>query len=260
MSLYRPDLQELWTNARDSIAHALDHFSEFSATRDKSRQWHHGKWIILSVYHAADKVLKMMLKDLDPNDSHGHFTDRQGHPKNRMPALMETRTTLLKYEGTGRLKASEVKLLDLIRSLSHQRHEIEHRNPPSNIDPSIAAWSILAILRVVSLRFTVATKDIFDQDPPIERDVFQAINFQHYDEYNRFIEAVLKEQYPDGQYFDPCPVCEVRAVYSSRCEACFEEVSCETCTSCGAEFFVPLDRELPWGTVYKCPQCGTAVP
>jgi len=54
-----------WLNAKDSLLHALDHFVELS---DKSsNKWHHQKWIILSVHHAASCLVSMWLKEADKN-------------------------------------------------------------------------------------------------------------------------------------------------------------------------------------------------
>ena len=40
-------VEGLWENGRDSIVHALDHFSE--RDRERSDRQHHDKWIVLSV-------------------------------------------------------------------------------------------------------------------------------------------------------------------------------------------------------------------
>ncbi len=67
MYLDRDDVKGLWLNARNSMYHAFEHFSDLAANHgDKV---HHRKWIILSVHHAAECFLKILLKDLDPTDS-----------------------------------------------------------------------------------------------------------------------------------------------------------------------------------------------
>jgi hypothetical protein len=46
----------LWENARDSILHALEHFTEISLKDGKED---HKKWIVLSFHHAAEAVCNM---------------------------------------------------------------------------------------------------------------------------------------------------------------------------------------------------------
>lgn len=55
----------LWENGRDSITHALYHFSE--RERERSNTQHHDKQIVLSVHHAAECVCNMRLLELDPS-------------------------------------------------------------------------------------------------------------------------------------------------------------------------------------------------
>jgi hypothetical protein len=56
----------LWANGRDSIIHALDHFSERDRPRADRR--HHDKWIVMSVHHAAECICNMRLIQLEPNN------------------------------------------------------------------------------------------------------------------------------------------------------------------------------------------------
>ena len=247
MSLDRGDIQRLWINAKDSIIHALDHFSMLA--HGKGNHWHE-KWIILSVHHAADYFLRMLLKDVDPNDSQRYFSDPS------KVYLGKTRYVLLKYKDSGKLKSWELKLLDLVGSLNQQRIDIAHRDPSDHLDPTTAAWSILAILRAASRRFDIAPEEIFDQYPPIQREVVEAIHWRHLDEYSAFIEAVLAEEHPETRFFELCPYCGTHAIYGSRCEGCFEEVSSESCASCGADFYVPSDRQAFPDEDYNCPECG----
>lgn len=55
----------LWLNARDSIRHALDHFSELTRPKEKESD-HHRKWALLSVHHAAECFCNMLLIQLNP--------------------------------------------------------------------------------------------------------------------------------------------------------------------------------------------------
>ena len=67
MHLDRDDVKGLWYNARNSMYHAFEHFSELAANQgDKD---HHQKWIIISVHHVAECFLKILLKELDPTFS-----------------------------------------------------------------------------------------------------------------------------------------------------------------------------------------------
>ena len=58
--------KELWKNARDSIFHALEHFSELSLKYSDGP--HHKKWIVLSVHHAAEAFCNMLLMQFGPGN------------------------------------------------------------------------------------------------------------------------------------------------------------------------------------------------
>ena len=58
------DKQEgLWRNCEDSIRHALEHFS-FGASEVES--FHHHKWALLSVAHAAEVYGNLLLCTFNP--------------------------------------------------------------------------------------------------------------------------------------------------------------------------------------------------
>jgi hypothetical protein len=74
----------LWANGRDSILHALDHFTERDRAR-ADRHPHHDKWIVLSVHHAAECICNMRLIQLEPDNA---LFSRRGAI--RFPSLSDT--------------------------------------------------------------------------------------------------------------------------------------------------------------------------
>ena len=73
----------LWRNCEDSIRHALEHFSAGASEDDP---FHHHKWALLSVAHAAEVYGNLLLCVFDPK-----------HPENARgwyPSLDGVRTAL----------------------------------------------------------------------------------------------------------------------------------------------------------------------
>ncbi|MBI1748019.1 MAG: hypothetical protein HYR55_15735 [Acidobacteria bacterium] len=242
----------LWENARDSMFHALEHISELGSTDEN--KIHHRKWIILSAHLAAECFLKILLKSLDPSES--QFKDSKG--RTWFPSLSETLLAIRKFEQSGELKQSEQKLLDLLEKLNKVRNEIIHRDLPNDIDPSVAAWSILAMLRAFSSRIGVATREIFDQVPPIETDIVNLIRWHKLGEYQAFVEQSLREDYPNIPFFPQCPNCGTMAILNDSCESCFVEISRVECRNCMEEYYIFSDQKhrLFFGNV--CPNCGVS--
>ena len=249
----RDDVKGLWDNAHNSMYHAFEHFSELATTTNQDAKRHHRKWIIISVHTAAECFLKILLKELDPTDS--YFKDSKGRV--HFPNLTEILLALRKLEHAGRLSRAEQKLLDLLAELNKTRNEIIHRDFPNDPDASVAAYSMLAMLRAASRRWGIALEALYSQDPPIQTDVVKSIHWKRFDDYNAFIEESLRDEYPEIKFFHQCPYCGTNAIMRRRCEACLQPMKLKECPSCGEEFYIPSDRGLLPEEEYKCPACGT---
>jgi hypothetical protein len=97
----------LWENGRDSITHALDHFSEREAERSNRRR--HDKWIVLSLHHAAECVCNMRRLGLDPSRP---LFSRKGEVW--FPSLSETIKQLQQPINAGRLSPTVHQLFHLL--------------------------------------------------------------------------------------------------------------------------------------------------
>ncbi len=179
----------LWENGRDSITHALYHFSERETER--SNRQHHDKWIVLSVHHAAECVCNMRLLELDPSC---RLFSRRG--AFWFPFLSETIKELQQTIYSGRLTTAENQLFRLLSDLSDIRHQFMHRTAPKESDVSVAAMCMIGVLKYIERLKGESTSDIVWQSPPIEGDVVAAIRYTRLEEYNDFVALFLQEKYP----------------------------------------------------------------
>ena len=174
--------KELWKNSRDSIFHALEHFSELSLKYGDER--HHKKWIVLSVHHAAETFCNMLLKQFDPGNA---IFKRKG--QDYWPSLVPAIDELLTPKFRARLTGAEIRLLDLLKELNESRNRIMHGMVPQDLDLTLPAMSILGLSRVAYRRRGESVEDILQVDPPIQGDVVQAISYRKSQDYYRFVEA-----------------------------------------------------------------------
>lgn len=130
-----------------------------------------------------------------------------------------------------------------------------HGIVPENLELSVTAMSILGLSRVAYRRQGESVEDILQVDPPIQSDVVRAISYKKFDDYYRFVEAFLAEEFP-GKYFPECENCGASSIVNSRCEACFETMESFTCDSCDVEILLPKSRGLQGETEVICPSCG----
>jgi hypothetical protein len=243
--------KQLWENSRDSIRHALEHFAELSAkTGDED---HHKKWIVLSVHHSAEAFCNMLLKQFDPTNPMFKRGQQDWWPS-LLPAINELLTP--KYQA--RLTGSEIRLLDLLRGLNDSRNRIMHGLTPENPDVSLPAMSILGLSRVAYRRKGESVEDILQTDPPIQSHVIKAISYRKFNDYYRFVEAFLAEEFP-GKYIPECENCGASAVVNKRCEACFESMDSFTCDCCDAEFLLPESFRFQTQGEIICPACGEKI-
>lgn len=240
----------IWLNARDSLTHALNHFVELAGTNKE--KWHHQKWIILSVHHAACCLAALWLRSAD--DNHPIFKGEGG--KEAFPHLEEMIKALQKYKGTKHLTLAESELLELLNRLNNIRNKFMHRLPPTEINKEVMAYtatSMVGMLHVVERRAGASFHQLFDEFPEIRKYVMEAIHYSKIEEYFSFIERILENQGYQHQ-LPQCPGCGAHAVVGCHCEACFEDVSEVECPSCHGEFYIqtvyPFEQE--------CPECGYA--
>jgi hypothetical protein len=238
----------LLENARDSIRHAMDHFSERRSRKNDSS--HDDKWIVLSVHHTAECVCNALLLHIEPacplfkgGTRYPHLTD----------SIKRLTSQLLQ-----RPSPAESSLLALLNQLSPMRHEFMHRVVTTKVDVSIAAMCLIGILKHLELRYGTKSSEIVEQSPPIQTDIVEAIRWQKPDEYGKFVEAFLNEKYKNAR-LRQCPSCAVASVISSRCEACFEDIASISCPACDDKvLFIPWERQTGKTSV-DC-DCGKAIP
>lgn len=210
------DLEGLARNWRDSLAHALTHFSELSSS---DYGFHNRKWIVLSVHHAAEVFSNYILKRMDAS-----------HPvKGRYPSLGRVLNSIQRHPVWNMLRGSEREVVEkYLPPLVEMRDTLMHRPAPEKIDVSGAAIALLALLTLVRRLTGARTKEFLDQYPPIEIDVVDELRVDQLDRYTRFVERVVREEVGDDPEIWPIRYCNhcggaTVLTYESECRACFQE-------------------------------------
>lgn len=242
-----PSIKEgLWANGRDSILHALLHFSE--RDREQADRKHHDKWIVLSVHHAAECLCNMRLVEFTPSA----FL-RDG--KLWFPSLNITIGQLKQPQNNARLSPAERYLLSWLSQMSDIRHQFMHRLAPEDADVSVAAICMIGLLKQIEKHEGETASDLICQSPSIEGDVVKAIRWQRLDDYNKVVALFIREKYPD-RHLEACPACGVPIILSSECEACFEQLDYVRCAECDEEtYFMAWQRHHGIFDV-DCQGCG----
>jgi hypothetical protein len=242
--------RQLWLNARDSIRHALDHFSELRGSKGEEAK-HHSKWALLSVHHAAESFCNMLRLSL-ASQSRPVASAAETY----FPSLAKSLELLAEPGWDDRLSLGERRLLFLLRELPKARNEIMHRGLPNEVEVSAAAISLLGILRITARRFGEDTSTTVEQHPRIEADVFSAIRYRRLEEYCAFAETLLREEYSPTD-LEICPNCATQSVFHSHCEICFEEMDSVSCPHCGESNYVASwERHLNPKSEIECGHCG----
>lgn len=202
----------LWRNCADSITHSLQHFS---AASEETEPFHHRKWAILSVAHAAEVYCNLLLSVFDPN--------HPNNPKGHYPSLDQARELL---KGHPRLIGSERYVIEEVLSpLAKQRNTLMHMPAPEMLSATDTAIALLSLLHIIRRRTGLDTTDFFHQSPPIERDIFEEVGWREHDAWFRIAEKLVKWEYGEG-YIESCGKCGAFAVPPDLpCQACFEPAS-----------------------------------
>lgn len=209
------DLAGLWRNCRDSLAHALFHFSEL---RSSDYGFHNRKWIVLSIHHAAEVFCNYLLKRADPTYP----------PKGRYPSLSDVIKLLQMHPLWETLSGTEQEVVTVyLPPLTELRNVLMHRPAPEEIDISQPAVATLALLTLVKRRTGASTEEFLSQSPSIEYDIVDELRTHQWPSYTAFVERVLSEEFPgdDWIYIVQCDYClgQTRVRHDSECRACFHE-------------------------------------
>ncbi len=254
MTLDRPDIEPLWSNCKDSLRHAGDHFAELNminSQADPQEKKHHSKWAVISVAHAADYYLRIFLKELDPDCSLLKNPEAYGPPvsktikhleDNHLDALQDSRKTVI----------------EVIKKVNTQRNKIMHRVTPKDLTEavSVAAWAFFGLLRSFRDEYDIRSDAIVDQSPSIETDSFYLIIRSKHQDFINYVMTSLAESY-DPANLDICPLCGTLSVLKGSCEVCFQGISTPECSCCGEQCYVPDDSNLAHHLELDvCPSCG----
>jgi len=238
----------LWENARDSIRHAFDHFSELRRT---PRNTHDIKWIILSVHHAAECYSSIMILDVAPDRL------RRRNGEIRFPSLADAVRILRETNVVLRLSPGERRLLELFGGLTEHRNLIMHKSLPDNLNASLSGMALLGLLKICRNRTDEPGWNVLRRISQDQADLFEAISYQRVEEYCKFAEHLVEEEFA-GESLSYCPSCETRSIVANRCEACFEHMGSTTCDATGERVFFPSWWQRFEGTPrdVECPHCG----
>jgi hypothetical protein len=200
----------LWRNCEDSIRHALEHFSAGASEDDA---FHHHKWALLSVGHAAEVYGNLLLCVYNPK----HPENKRGH----YPSLDGVREALKSHS---RVSETERYVFDeVFAGVAEQRNTLMHMPAPEVPRVTDAAKALLALLHIVRRRTGLPTKEFFDQSPPVEQDIFDHISARDHQGWFTIAEKLALAEY-GGEHLEGCDNCNSFAVPpDAPCRACFHE-------------------------------------
>ncbi|MGI9488970.1 MAG: hypothetical protein ACR2RF_24430 [Geminicoccaceae bacterium] len=222
-----PAVEQFWTNAIDSIRHALDHFAELSTARPHLDQTHDKKWIVISTALATEAFFKAALledgKKID--NAKGRYIP------------METAINALK---ASQLPTSESLLIRIAEKVSKQRDEILHRPHDPKMELSYSAILILGLLEMIKRRLGNRPSAIVTECQELGETIVSKIEISFLDEHEKIISQFLSENYSD-QFFEPCPYCGAHSVVDGgvECVVCYADLSRSECDRCGYDRLYP---------------------
>jgi hypothetical protein len=197
----------LWHNCQDSIRHALQHFSEGAYEND---DFHHRKWALLSVAHAAETYGNLLLCVFDP--SHPH--------KGYYPPLNKLRDVLKAHP---HLNDIEREVFDVVlEALAAQRNTLMHEPAPEAPKVTDATIALLSLLYIIRRRTGLPTRDFFDQSPPVEQAVLEHIPVRDHQRWYDLAQRFARSEF--GDFLRGCDNCGACAVPEHEpCQACFSD-------------------------------------
>lgn len=143
------ELEGLSRNWRDSLAHALVHFSDL---RSSDYGFHNRKWLVLSVHHAAEVFSNYLVRR----------ADSAYPPRGRYPSLIRTLSLMREHDVWATLTAGEQRVAtEFLPPLVEMRNQLMHGPAPADIDVSQAALTALALLILVKRQTNASTKEFF---------------------------------------------------------------------------------------------------
>jgi hypothetical protein len=197
----------LWRNCTDSVVHALEHFNDAA---EDGEDFHHRKWTILSVDHAAEVYCNLLRFAFDPT-----------LPDNWYPDLCSAAEEL---ESHPRLLPSERfvigKVLPVIRDA---RNTLMHGPAPEDFTLGDTAIALLSLLFILRRRIGITTDEFMDQSPRAEHALLESLNVEEIREWTRIAEYLTKEEYGD-EHLSGCDNCGGFTVPPDMpCQSCFHE-------------------------------------
>jgi len=200
----------LWRNCEDSIRHALTHFSAGAYEHDA---FHHHKWALLSVAHAAEVYGNLLLCAFNPK----HPERADGH----YPSLDGVRKLLENHQHLTR--AESLVFQDVFENVAVQRNTLMHMPAPEFPVVTDAARALLALLHIVRRRTGLPTKEFFDQDPPVEQDILEHIGWRDHESWHKVAEQLAAAEHGE-ENLRGCDYCGSFAIPNGGpCQACFQE-------------------------------------
>jgi hypothetical protein len=194
----------------------------------------------------------MRLIQIDPQN---HLLSRGGSTQ-FLPSLSSTLKQLQLPRVAQHCGPAERKLFVLLSELPEIRNHLMHRTAPLEVDVSTAAMCMIGLLKFVERLKGVSASEIVWQAPPIEADVVSAVRYTRHQEYGDFVELFLREKY-GSRWLPSCPACDVRAVVSAKCEACFTELGSRRCPDCSEEgYYIALEYAARGTVQIECQHCG----
>lgn len=222
-------------NAEDSVKHALDHLFE----DDALSSFHHRKWFLFSVYHAAQMIFLYLMEKKEAGFC----------KKNNYPTLNKTLLKKMKKYYVEETYLKELFIL-LSKHLKNDRDVIWHRDSIQSLESvNQEVFSLMGIMQYCALQEKRDARDVFKLKVDDLKLISDSISLQEVKLFNQyrkeqknsdnafryenFATDLLKHKYPN-KYLHWCGYCGADAILddSMHCEACFTDVTWHECEEC----------------------------